>query len=391
MEFKQKVQEFINNTQEDLISLSDYLFCNPELAFQEFKAVEVLTQKLKDNGFSVEKGIAGLPTAFRAEFKGKPGGPVIAILAEYDALPEIGHGCGHNLIAAISVGAAIAVTKTLPTFQGTLVVLGTPAEEGGGGKVIMAEKGSFNNIDCAMIIHPADDTMVDDISLANANLVFTFHGRAAHAAAFPHKGINALEAVIQTFNNINALRGHLKDDVRIHGIITQGGVATNIVPELAQAKFSVRALKRKELDPVVDKVCQCAQAAALAQGAQVEITTEGTSYDEIMNNKLLTSLLKENFLSLGEPVGERIIDQGLGSTDMGNVTQIVPGFQSYVGIGKDIATHTDEFREKAGGPEGHRGVIIASKALAMTVIDLFTNPDLVAQAQAEFKKSKEEQ
>ncbi|MGI6225992.1 MAG: amidohydrolase, partial [Peptococcales bacterium] len=296
----------------------------------------------------------------------------------------------HNLIATISVGAAIAVTKAIPHFQGTLIVLGTPAEEGGGGKVIMVEKGCFDNVDCAMIIHPSDETMVDDISLANANPVFTFHGKAAHAAAFPHKGINALEAVIQTFNNINALRGHLKDDVRIHGIITQGGVASNIVPELAQAKFSVRALKRKDLDPVVEKVCQCAKAAALAQGARLEITTDGASYDEIMNNKVLTSLLKENYFALGEPVEERTIEQGLGSTDMGNVTQVVPGFQSYIGIGKGLATHTIEFREHSGGPEGHRGLNIASKALAMTVVDLFTNPDLVAQAQAEFKKSKEE-
>ncbi|MDK2823660.1 MAG: hypothetical protein PWQ67_2209 [Clostridia bacterium] len=390
MDLKSKVLEFIDANQEELKNISDYIFDNPELAFEEYKAVEILTEKLKENGFTIEKGIAGLPTAFKAEYRGEPGGPVVALLAEYDALPEIGHACGHNLIATISVGAAIAISKVLSPLPGTLVVLGTPAEEGGGGKVIMVEKGCFTDVDCAMIIHPADQTMVDDISLANTNLVFTYHGKAAHAAAFPEKGINALDAAILTFNNINALRGHLKDDVRIHGIITKGGVATNIVTELAEAKFSVRALKRKELEPVVEKVCQCAKAAALATGAGLEIKTEGLDYDEIMNNKVLTSLLRENYLQLGEFVGERTIEQGLGSTDMGNVTQVVPGFQSYIGIGKDLVTHTLEFAQSCKGPAGYQGLITATKALAMTVLDLLVNPDLLKEAKEEFRKTKEE-
>lgn len=386
MHLKEKVMAEIEANKQDLINISDYIFKNPELGFEEFKAVDILTKQLEENGFELQRGVAGLETAFKAVFKGQPGGPVIGILAEYDALPEIGHACGHNLIATISVGAAIAVSKILPELKGSLVVYGTPAEEGGGGKVTMVQKGCFQELDCAMIIHPADETMVDDISLANENLVFTFYGKAAHAAAFPHKGINALDAVIQTFNNINALRGHLTDDIRIHGIITKGGIATNIVTELAEAKFSVRALRRKELNTVVEKIYRCAEAATIATGTKVEINKEGYGYDEIMNNKVLTSLLKENYISLGEKVGERTIEQGLGSTDMGNVTQVVPGFQSYVGIGQELATHTIEFAQAANGPTGHKALITATKALGMTVVDLLENPDLLMKAKDEFRK-----
>lgn len=390
MELKEKVIEYVEDKKDELIKVSDYIFNNPELAFNEYKSSEALINKLTENGFKVEKGIAGIETAFRAVYEGKPGGPTIGILAEYDALPEMGHACGHNLIGTISMGAAITVSKLMKDLKGTLVVYGTPAEEGGGGKVIMAEKGCFKELDCAMIIHPSDETMVDDISLANANLVFTFHGKSAHAAAFPHEGINALEAVIQTFNNINGLRGHLKDDIKIHGIITEGGVATNIVPDLAEARFSVRALKRKELDKAVEKVKKCAEAASMATGAKLDFRYEELSYDEIMNNKILTKLLEKNYLSLDEPVIPRTMEQGLGSTDMGNVTQIVPGFQSYIGIGKGLATHTIGFKEASGNINGQKGLIIATKALAMTTIDLLTNPGLVEDAKKEFKSAKEE-
>lgn len=386
---KNQVVENIDLMKDELVNISEYIFANPELAFDEYKASTLLTDVLAKHGFQVEKGIAGLETAFKAVYHGQPGGPVIGLLAEYDALPEINHACGHNLIATIATGAALAISKVLKEQKGTLVVYGTPAEEGGGGKVIMVQEKCFRELDCAMMIHPADETIVDDISLANENLVFTFHGKAAHAAAFPHKGINALEGVIQTFNQINALRGHLPSDVRIHGIVTKGGVATNIVTELAEAKFSVRALKRKTLDEVLEKVYNCAKAAALATGSTLEIAKEGLGYDEIMNNNVLTSLLKANFLQLGEPVGERTIEQGLGSTDMGNVTQIVPGFQSYIGIGKGLATHTVEFANACTGSNGHQALLKAAKALAMTVIDLLENPQHLENAKKEFKEAKE--
>ncbi|SMB81578.1 amidohydrolase [Desulfonispora thiosulfatigenes DSM 11270] len=390
MELKDKIISEVEKNKDELINLSDYIFDNPELSFEEFKAVKVLTDKLTAHGFKVEQGVKGIETAFKATFEGKEQGPTIGILAEYDALPEIGHACGHNLIGTISIGAAISISKYMKDLKGTLVVYGTPAEEGGGGKVIMIEKGCFTDLDCAMIIHPADKTMVDDISLANAELVITFHGKPAHAAAFPHEGINALEAVIQTFNNINGLRGHLKDDIRIHGIITKGGVVTNIVPELAECRFSVRALKRKDLDKIVEKIYKCSEAASLSTGAKLEFKQEELSYDEIMNNSILTKQLEKNYLLVGEKVYPRNIEEGLGSTDMGNVTQVLPGFQSYIGLGEGLATHTTGFADACGSEAGHRALITATKALALTAIDLFQNPELVEKAQEEYKALKEE-
>lgn len=373
----------------ELYEISDYIFHNPETSFKEYKAVEVLTSELARHGFNVEKGIAGLDTAFKASFTGKAERPNIVLLAEYDALPELGHACGHNLICTISLGAAIALSKLMQELEGTITVLGTPAEEGGGGKAILVNHGVFSEYDAALMIHPADYTMVHDISLASQTLTLTFHGKSAHAAAFPHKGINALDGIIQTFNGINALRLHLKDEARIHGIITEGGIASNIIPELAQAVFSIRAMSRSYLDELIEKVENCARGAALATGARPEFQYQEFSYDDVQNNEVLESLLKANYQKLGLNVAERTLDQGIGSTDMGNVTQTLPGIHAYIGLGDDLVTHTPGFAQVAGSEKGQEAIIQAAGALAMTVIDLLTEPELVAQMKQEFKRMKE--
>jgi amidohydrolase len=386
---KDQVIHEIDKIKSDLHEISDYIFNNPETSFQEYKAVEALTGELERHGFKVEKGVGGLETAFKASYSGAEQGPNIALLAEYDALPELGHACGHNIIGTSSIGAAIGLSKLMGELGGTITVLGTPAEEGGGGKVIMINEGVFAGLDAALMIHPADYNMVQDISLANENLTLTFHGKSAHAAAFPEKGINALEGIIQTFNGINALRQHLKADARIHGIITKGGVASNIVPDLAQAVFSIRALSRAYLDEIVEKVENCIRGAALATGATPELQYKEFSYDEVRNNSVLEDLLRANYEKIGLTVTERTLEQGVGSTDMGNVTQTLPGIHAYIGLREGLVTHTPNFAEAAGSEEGREAVIQAARALAMTVIDLLARPELVVEMKREFRRMKE--
>lgn len=388
---KAQVQQQIDVYMDEFWQTAEYIHANPELKFEEFKASKALCDLLEKHGFAVERGYCDMPTAFRAVKEGKAGGPTIGLLCEYDALVEIGHACGHNLIGTISAAAGIAASCILSETAGRIIVLGTPAEEGGGGKVLMLERGGMEDLDCAMIIHPTDKTMVDDISLANSEIAFRFTGKAAHAAAFPQEGINALEAVIATFNNINGIRLNLQRDISVHGIITKGGIASNIITENAECLFSVRALKRVDLNVALEKVKNCARAAALSTGCSLEmVMSEGHNYDEIANNQLMKELLHENFKLLGEPVYPRLKEKGMGSTDMGNVTQKMPGFQSYIGLAPKAVTHTPKFAEFSTGETGYRALSVAAKALAMTTVDLLAEPELVEAAKAEFIASKEE-
>lgn len=391
MTLKECVLNEVAQITDELWAVAEYIHANPELAFKEEKASKALADELAKHGFEVQLGYCDLPTAFSAVMEGKPGGPTIGLLCEYDALADMGHACGHNLIGTISVGAAIAASKILKEVAGKIVVIGTPAEEGGGGKVLLLNRGGMDDLDCAMIIHPTNETMVDDISLANTGIGFHFTGKSAHAAAFPHEGINALEAVIQTFNNINGLRLQLKGDVKVHGIITEGGVATNIITEHAKCQFSVRAFTRSELDIALEKIKNCGRAAALATGCSVELlSVEGYNYDEIMNNTTLKEVLRGNFEQLGEVVHPRLAEKGMGSTDMGNVTQRMPGFQAYIGLDPLAVTHTAKFAQLSTGETGHRALVVAVQALAMTVVDLLEQPELVAQAKVEFLQMKGE-
>ncbi len=380
---KNGVQEEVDAFQEELVALSDRIHGQPELAFQEHRAVAWLTSFLRRQGLEVEAEPGGLPTAFLARHG--EGRPVIALLAEYDALPGIGHGCGHNLIAAGAAGAMVALRRAWPSPPGTVLLIGTPAEEGGGGKIILLERGCFREVDAALMFHPAGRTVLSREALAAMPLEMEFRGKAAHAASAPHEGINALEALLLTFNNINALRQHLKEEVRIHGIVTRGGKAPNVVPDLAEGQFLVRARTREYLKEVVEKVKNCARAGALATGAELFIR-EGLMYAERVDNRVLVELFAANLRALGEePVEDN--GGGMGSSDMGNVSLEVPAIHPYIGLGEeDGGVHRVEFARAAGSEAGRKAMLLGAKALAMTAVDLLADKNHLRRAREEFER-----
>jgi amidohydrolase len=386
---KERVAAVVDARQEQLIQIADTIHANPELGFEEFKAALLLTVALEEGGFSVERGVAEMETAFVATMRGQTGEPVVAFLAEYDALPGLGHACGHNIIAAAAVGAGLALGPVLPELAGAIQVIGTPAEEGGGGKVLMVDAGVFDGVDAAMMIHPSGRNLLGRGALTAYPVSLEFHGRPAHAAAEPDKGINALEALILTYNGINALRQHLRDDVRIHGIITHGGDAPNIVPEYTKAEFIVRAADTPYAMEVLDKIKACAEGAALATGARSEFGQEGPGYEARLPNPTLVNLFKDNLTALGREVELASGDERMGSSDIGNVSQVVPAIHPYIAICPDsVGGHTAEFEEASASPAGHEGLIHAAKALAMTAVDLLAEPENLAQAKQAFAQQK---
>ncbi|ADW75067.1 MULTISPECIES: M20 family metallopeptidase [Rahnella] len=349
-------------------ALAMNIHANPELSFEEVESAAALIAPLRAAGFEIEEQPGGLATAFRATYdSGKPG-PVIALLAEYDALKDLGHACGHNLIGTASVTAALALKQQSHLLTGRLEVIGTPAEEEGGGKIILSEKGIFDHVDAVMMFHPRDKTMVVRGGLACVDAVFKFYGKAAHAASAPQNGISALDAVIHTFNGINALRQMFTDDVRVHGIISDGGSATNIVPAYAEAKFLMRASTVRGLSIVKQKVFDAAQGAALMAGARLEVE-EGLTYAERNNNLTLAEYFKQNLDILGVEVVPPPLSGGIGSSDIGNVSQITAAIHPYIRIG-DVLPHTPEFAKAAGSGAGLQAMLQAAKALAMTTVDL---------------------
>lgn len=385
-ELKNRVIDYIDEIGPRLIQISQTIHANPELAFEEFKSMALLADTAEQHGYTVERGVAGLETAFVATSTAGEG-PSVAFLAEYDALPGLGHACGHNIIGTAATGAALALQAIRNEIGGTVKLIGTPAEEKGGGKVIMAERGVFDGLDAAMMIHPGAKAMVARGSIASNALVFEFFGKAAHAAAAPDKGINALDACIQTFVNINALRQHLTPDVRIHGIITHGGDAVNIVPEYVRAEFSVRAATSDESLDVVAKVIRCAEAGALAAGATVKPTHQ-RHYAHRIPNPTLARLFAANVTEVGETVVDPEPNERKGSSDMGNVSHMLPAIHPYIPIvDPGIGAHTPEFALAAASERGNQALLRAAKALAMTAVDLFTQPSLLAEAKAEHLRS----
>lgn len=371
---------------DELIRVSTTIHANPETSFKEFKSAALLCDTLDAHGFAVERGLGGMDTAFRAVAAGARNGPTIALLAEYDALPEMGHACGHNIIATAAVGAGIAVRSLLKDLPGRVEVIGTPAEEGGGGKVILVKAGVFNNVDAAMMVHPSSWTMVSRGSLAFFHLDVEFKGKASHAAASPEAGINALEAVIQTFNNINGIRLHLRSDARVHGIITHGGVAVNIIPEHAAASFSVRAASQEYANEVLQRVLACAEAAAIATGAKLEYTVT-PGYAAITPNLTMARLFAENWRSIGVEVHDPRPNERMGSTDFGDVSQVTPGIHPYIAIAPDgTPGHSIEIRAASVSPAGHKGMLDSAKSLAMTTIDLLNEPALMLEVKQEFAR-----
>jgi amidohydrolase len=380
---KLKVKDSVESQKQQLIQLSLNIHDNPELGFEEEKASVWLTSYLEDSGFHVERGIADLATAFRATYG--QGSPRIALLAEYDALPKIGHGCGHNIIAASAVGAGVASKSIVDQLGGSVVVLGTPAEEVFGGKIDMVKAGIFKEIDVAMIVHPDVRNMPTEEALACSSLEVEFFGRPAHAAAQPHRGINALDAMILAFTSVNSLRQHIKGDARIHGIITDGGEAPNIVPAHSAAVFLVRALDDDYLAELKDKVLNCFTGASVASGARLEYRWKDRTYAPMKNNMTLAGLFKHNLQLLGRQVEAFDPHFGLGSTDMGNVSQMVPSIHPTIAIAPpEVLVHTPEFAAAAASQAGQQGLMDAAKAMAMTVVDILGQPRMLDKIKQEF-------
>ena len=384
---KKLITDQLNQLQTTLSALSDSIGHNPELGRAEHQSAAKLIAFLTEHGFTVEQNICGYETAFKAVYDSGKVGPAIAFLAEYDALPEIGHGCGHNMIGVMAAGAGVGLSKTLAEIGGRVIVLGTPAEETMGAKVAMATQGVFADVDAALILHPHNKTHASGRSLAMDALQFEFKGKTSHAASAPEKGVNALDAVIQTFNAINALRQHVTSDVRIHGIITKGGVAANVVPDHAIAQFYVRAQRRNMLAEVAEKVKNCAHAAALATGAQLSISNYELSYDDMNTNQKLSEAFSANLLAAGEPVIEAPTET-FGSIDMGNVSYVVPAIHPYIGIGDEtLVGHTVEMAAATFTPAAHQALLRGAEALALTGYDLIAKAELLAAIQKEFVQS----
>jgi amidohydrolase len=383
-EYKEQILAQIDGHLEVLWGISKALFHEPEVAFKEYKACQLLAKTLRDSDFTIETGIGGLETAFRGSY-GTDSHPTVAILAEYDALVELGHACGHNLIAAAAIGAGMALSRITPKLPGRVEVIGTPAEEGGGGKIRLLKAGIFNSIDAAMMFHPASKNLVLRPSLASSRLKFEFFGKAAHAAAAPEEGINALDAMVLTFNNINALRQTFGPKDRVAGIILDGGQAANIVPAHTAADFSIRSLTAQRRDVLVDKVIGCAQSAAQTIGCRLEYKLS-PGYREIVPNKTLAGLFKSNLESLGRIVSDPDPNERMGSTDMGDVSHVIPAIHPYLAIApENVAGHTLEFKEYCLSEAGKSAMVDAAKAMAMTVVDLLTEPKFLAEAKRELE------
>ena len=387
----------IDAAREELVGIALDIHAHPELNYEEFHAAKLLSDTLEAHDFAVERGIGGVETAFRATLEGGAGdGPTVAVLAEYDALPEIGHGCGHNLIAMAAMGAGFGVQANLANLPGRLVVIGTPAEEGGGGKIRLLEAGVFKDVDVCLSSHPSSNRtfipenipMGESWSLAMVGYRYIFHGKAAHAAAAPEEGINALNAVIQLFNGIDAMRQHLREDTRIHGIITDGGLAPNVVPELAAANFMLRCRDRNYLsDVIVGKVMKIAEGAALMSGATLEIEPYYPFYENVLPNGVLAENFRANAATVGmridAPMGGR---RGSGaSTDFGNVSQVVPSLELRYAVSENpVPSHSRQMCDTAITETALSNALNVAKVLSLTASDLLTDPARLKAAQAEF-------
>jgi len=357
---------------------------NPELGYQEFLAVETLTNLLRQHGFRIEQPAAGLETAFIARFTGSKPGPRIAFLAEYDALPEIGHGCGHNLIGAASTGAAIALTKSLD-LAGEIWVVGSPAEETNGGKVILVEAGIFKDVDAALMFHPGSQNVSSISSLALDAVEFVFLGRPAHAVAAPYYGVNALEALIDFFNRLKVLKKTFPAGVYINGIITEGGTSPNIIPERAVARFYLRAHERKVLNIVKKQVIRCAQNAAGLVSAKLEWRLFEHSYDEMRTNNTLAQVFEKNLRELGVDLISPP-QTAMGSVDMGNISRLIPSIHPYLSLGKEVfIPHTREFAQACLSTPGKQLLLLAIQSLALTGWDILNNPQILKRAKQELK------
>ena len=377
----------IDRERDALAKLARDIHAKPELRFEEHEAAKNITSYLERIGFAVERGVGGMPTAFRAR-AGKSGGPRVAVLAEYDALPEIGHACGHNLIAAGGVGAFVGAAEVAERIGGEVVLLGTPAEEGGGGKIKLIEAGAFEGMAAAMMFHPFDRDILSHPFLALCTYTFRYAGKASHAAAAPHDGKNALVACMDTFRLIDSQRPTFKDGVRVHGIIRDGGgQASNVIPETAASEIVVRALDDVEHARVRVIVERCARAAAMASDVELSFDVH-EGYRSMNVNKTTAKLFGAHCEALGRAPKDTDPSAGTGSTDMGDVSHVVPSIHPMLGIVDEGTTtiHQREFATAAASDRGVATAIVAAKAMARTAAQIFADADLRERIRAEFAR-----
>lgn len=367
-----------------LVDVSRRIHAHPETNYEEHVAHDLLTRVLADAGLEVTRAARGVDTAFEA--RAGSAGPTIAVLCEYDALPEIGHACGHNVIAAAGLGAGLAAAALADELGGRVLVVGAPAEEGGGGKLRLLDGGTFAGVDAALMVHPADGdlTAMDVIAVQEATVSYT--GGAAHAAAFPHEGRNALDAAVLGYVNVAALRQHIEPGERIHGVFRDGGAKPNIVPATASTDWMVRSPTVAGLERLKERFLACIEAGALASGCEVEVAWRDVVYADMIDNRAIVERYRANAAQLGRTVREPSpTHRVVGSTDMGNVSYAVPAIHPMIQVAPPgVRIHTEEFARYAGGPEGDRAVVDGATALSWTIADLWLDAGLREQARAEW-------
>jgi len=364
----EQVKSAAKDLTSEIIRIAHRLYEQPEISLQEIESSAFLAGILERDGFAITRNLAGMETAFMG--KSGTGALKIALIAEMDALPELGHACGHNIIAAASTGAALILRRVLPPEAATILIYATPAEELGIGKIELIKAGCFAGVDFAMMVHPSSRRQVIKQFLGLAKIRFTFHGRPAHAAAYPEDGINALDAVIQTFNAVNALRQQTRQDVRIHGIITEGGVAPNIIPARAACYFYVRADDLHELERVKERLIACAEAGAIASGCRLEIASDPRVIAPLKIIPSFYRIYSEKLALLGLEEADSRPDRNKGSSDIGNLSQVVPTIHPHVPIGDGINIHTNGFAAATVSPKGELAAVEGATALALTAIEL---------------------
>lgn len=377
----------IDSYKEKVVKLSHEIHEHPEPRFEEKFAADLLVKAGEDLGLKVERGVGGMATAFRAEFGGE--GPIVAIMAEYDALPN-GHSCGHNLIAGAALAAVAGLRSIGAKLPGRVIFLGTPAEEGGGGKILMLNRGVLKGVDAAMMAHPMDAEYRTMPALATHHVKVTFHGRAAHASLAPWDGASALTAVLQLFQSVDSMRLHLRDGSRLHGIITNGGQAVNIIPELTECQFLARGKTSRYAKEIGDRVARCAEAAALATGTKVDLHVVG-GYKNMINNMSMADRYAAHSEALGTRSPVAPLDIPTGSTDMGDISHAIPAIHPIFAISSrgEGSCHEDAFVKHADAPRGYDAMIRVAKAMAQTAYDLLAEPELLKAAKAEFAERKE--
>ncbi|MEV5735806.1 amidohydrolase [Streptomyces sp. NPDC052292] len=361
------------------------LHAHPEPAFEEHRSAALLTGELEAGGFTVERGVAGMPTAFTATTDTGTG-PRVALLLEYDALPGLGHACGHNLIAGAGLGAALALNRALGPVDGTLLVVGTPAEEGGGGKVREVEAGVFDGVDAALMFHPGVYSWSSAPLTAQVQYRVAFHGRAAHPTGNPTEGRDALAALVRLFTALDGLQRRLPEGSHVQGIVTDGGKATNIVPEYAEGLFGLRGSTGDDLDALIAELTRCAEGIALATDTRTDVGQASVRYEHFRNNDVLSRAFARHLERAGMTVGDPVPGVHLGSSDIGNVSTRVPAIHPFVAIlDSGASDHTPEFAAAAAGPRGRATMLAAAEALACTAADVLLEPGLADSAWSDLR------